>query len=230
MKLICVFLSLVAISLTSCKQNSDKPEIPPVKADLVFPLKNQACIDATAIDQTHSTIEFNWNSSANTDNYHLVITDLNTGTDTTKATDRTILQVTLKRNTPYSWYVISKSSRVSETAKSDVWKFYNPGPGAESYSPYPAELVYPSIGAQVKAVNGKITLAWNGSDADADITGYDVYLGTGTSPVLLKSNLTVTQLADVNVSADTTYYWKVVTKDSNGNKSDSGTYQFRVSK
>jgi hypothetical protein len=35
-------------------------------------------------------------------------------------------------------------------------------------------------------------------------------------------------LSDVSVSSSTTYYWKVITRDSKGNTSESEVGQFRV--
>ncbi len=77
----------------------------------------------------------------------------------------------------------------------------------------------------VTVVNGKVTLKWSGSDVDNDIVGYDVYFGETASPALLQNNVTSTVL-DVNVSAGKTYYWKIITRDNQNNKSDSGIYQF----
>lgn len=84
------------------------------------------------------------------------------------------------------------------------------------------------MGASVTATRGKITLDWNGSDPDKDIVSYDVHLDTTTGVVLLSGNLVNSTLADVTVNGYTTYNWKGVTKDSKGNTSDSGIYQFNV--
>jgi hypothetical protein len=98
----------------------------------------------------------------------------------------------------------------------------------QSHAPFPAEILSPAIGVNVNSINGKITIDWNGADVENDISSYDVYLGTTATPVLLSSNVTASILNDVNVTANTTYYWKIITKDSKGNTSDSGVYQFKV--
>jgi hypothetical protein len=84
------------------------------------------------------------------------------------------------------------------------------------------------MGQSVTATSGKITLDWNGSDADNDISIYDIYLSTSSVPALLKAGEKESILTDVSVSSNTTYYWKVISKDSKGNTSDSGIYQFKI--
>ena len=54
------------------------------------------------------------------------------------------------------------------------------------------------------------------------------YLGTSTTPPILTSKITSNTVKDVSVKANTTYYWKVITRDSKGNVSDSGIIQFMV--
>jgi hypothetical protein len=140
----------------------------------------------------------------------------------------TELEVTLTRNTPYSWYVVSKSDKGPEDVKSVSWKFYNPGQGVVSYTPFPAEILSPLLGQNISFNTGKVTLDWNGSDADDDIVSYSIYFGTTASPGLLSDNLTSSILTDVSITANTVYYWKVITKDAKGNTSDSGLYEFKV--
>jgi len=124
----------------------------------------------------------------------------------------------------YKWYVISiKGSRTEE---SETWQFYNAGPGVQSYAPFPAAILAPSMAQPIPTTNSVI-LQWTGSDVDADIVGYDVYFGTIETPSLLLSEL-ITNETTVDVSSNTIYYWKVITKDSLGNTSDSGLYQFKV--
>lgn len=230
MRYLLVLILLCTIGWSCEKSSSPEPVKNPAKAMLLFPAQNEACTTGTIISNTQSTIEFKWNKSENTDSYDLVLKNLETGTSTTHpaAAASSQLTVTLLRNTPYSWYIISKSASGGTSAQSEVWKFYNAGPASVFYAPFPADGMVPLMGASVTATGGKITLDWNGSDADNDIVSYYVYLGTTTAPALLSGNLANSILADVSVTSNTTYYWKVVTKDSKGNTSDSGMYQFRV--
>ncbi len=214
----------------SCKKNpSPEPPKNPAKAVLTFPAQNEACTTGTIISATQSSVEFKWNKSENTDSYELVLKNLESGTSTTNpAGANNQLVLTINRNTPYSWYIISKLAASTTPAQSETWKFYNAGPATSSYAPFPADALTPVMGANVTATAGKISLSWTGSDADNDIATYDVYLGTSNTPAILSSNVTASPLANVTVSANTTYFWKVITKDSKGNTSDSGVYQFKV--
>ena len=123
---------------------------------------------------------------------------------------------------------MSKSSKSATLVQSDTWKFYNAGAGTVSYAPYPADVVAPAVGQNVAAPAGTVNLSWKGSSVDGNITGYDVYFGTGKSPGVLKSNVTDSFYNNVSVIAGTQYYWKIVTRDAKGNTSDSGLFQFKV--
>ena len=222
-----MFTALTSVIIGGCGSKSN-PTPNPSATVLTFPAQNSACTTGTVISATQSTITFTWNSAANADSYELDIKNLLTGTLSTQTSSTNLLAVNLLRNTPYSWYVISKSSKVSATAQSDTWKFYNAGPGTVSHPPFPADVLTPSFGQSVTAPAGTINLSWTGSDPDNDIANYDVYFGTAATPPLLKSGVTAMILNSVAVISGSTYYWKIITWDSLGNSSDSGTYQFKV--
>ena len=229
-KLLIAVLFLIA---TGCgKKNSPTPapapDLTPGKAVLTFPNQNEACTSGTIISSTQSSVLFTWLAAGNAESYDLNLKNLLTGVTTSQTSTTAQLQITLSRNTPYSWYIVSKSSKSATTAQSDVWKFYNAGAGTVSYAPYPADAVAPTIGQNVTASAGTVNLSWKGSSVDGNITSYDVYFGTGTSPGLLKSNVTNSFYNNVGVASGFKYYWKIVTKDANGNTSDSGLFQFTV--
>lgn len=223
---------IICFTVLSCGKgggSAPQPAInPPAKATLSLPAQNEACTTGTIISATESTVSFTWQTAANTDSYELTVKNLNTNAVINRTTSSTAADVILARNTPYSWFVTSKSTKTTTTAQSDTWKFYNSGPGVVAYAPFPAEILSPTMNQAVTASGGKITLDWNGSDVDNDITTYDIYLGTTTTPAVLQSNVTASILTNVSVSSGTSYYWKVVTKDSKGNTSDSGLYRFSV--
>lgn len=225
-----LFTILLAAIISGCggsKKNAPQPASPPAKAVLTAPAQNAVCVTGTVISGTQSSVTFIWHAADNADSYDLVIKNLLTSTSSSHTTDKTQLAVNLLRNTPFSWYVVSQSSRVSTTAQSDSWKFYNSGPGLAVYAPYPAEITAPVYGQLVNA--GTVNLTWTGSAVDgAIITGYDVYFGTTNTPALFKSNLTDSFVNTVAVTSGNTYYWRVLTKDENGNSSDSGIYLFSV--
>ncbi len=220
-------ISVVLVFMVfGCKK--DKPPLLPAKAILVFPLKDEACNTGVSISATESAVTLRWNAAANTDSYELNIKNLESGVKTLHQTTQTQLELPLLKNAPYSWYIVSKSSKVPDIAESAVWKFYNSGPGVTTYAPFPAEIIAPAYGQNIAAVAGKITLSWKGSDVDGDLDRYDIYLGTSGTPTLLQKGVTATTLSDIAVASNTTYYWKIITIDKKGFTSDSGVYQFKV--
>jgi hypothetical protein len=223
-------LSLIIVSCGGGGGSDPTPDqpSPPVKSVLIFPEQNSICTTGTTVSPTQSSLTFKWNSAANTDSYDVTIKNLLTSASTTQTTTATQLTVSLDVSTPYSWSVTSKSGKVSTTAVSDIWKFYNSGPGVISYAPFPAELITPSQNQYVSAANGPITLTWTGSDVDNDIVGYDVYFDTSATPALFKSGVTDSKLSGIIVTAGKTYYWKIITKDSKGNVSNSELFSFAV--
>lgn len=205
-----------------------QPVLPPGAATLISPAQNQVCTSGTIISDSQTSVTFMWGASDHTDNYELNIKNLLTGTTTTEVSSGTQQTVTLSRATPYSWYVVSKSTGTTETAQSDTWKFYTAGAGVVSYAPFPSELDSPTFGQVVTATNGMINLVWKGSAVGNDIAGYDIYFGPSTPPPILDSGIINMFLDNVKVKSGTTYYWRVVTKDSVGNTSNSGVWQFTV--
>lgn len=226
---------LCLVSLVGCSSGGDDDgggTAPPVvenpeAAKLISPIKDAECNQGNIISDTESKVTFEWNASKNTDEYTLVIKNLlDKSTRNIKVT-ATKKEENLLRGVPYSWHVVSKSKSVSKTATSETWKLYNAGVGVENYAPFPAELVSPTMGGLTKQT---VSLSWNGSDIDNDIESYDVYLGTNNPPTTLHTNTTTTAVNDIALSADTVYYWKVITKDSEGNNSESPIFEFRTEK
>ena len=217
--------------LMACKKKQDPvpPVYPPFAATLTAPAQNAVCTTGTIISDTQSSILFTWSAAKYTDSYNLVLKNLLTAATTTQSTTSTQLTLTLNRNTPYSWYIVSKSTKIAKTDTSETWKFYNSGPGVVTYAPYPAELTFPAFGEIVTATSGAINLTWTGSAVTANsIANYDVYFGATTTPAILKSNVTESFINGVKVQSGSTFYWKVITRDINGNTSDSGIYPFTV--
>ena len=201
----------------------------PTKATLTFPDQNGLCISGTDLSDSFSTVTFTWSAGSNTDSYDLNLKNLNTSVSTVQSTSQSTLSMSLQKNTPYSWYIISKSGKSSTTAQSDTWKFYNAGKGIISYAPFPAEITSPAYGEMVVATGGTINLTWQGSSVIAGtIASYDIYLGITKTPGLLQASVSNSFLNNVTVSSNSTYYWKVITRDHAGNTSDSGLSQFSV--
>jgi hypothetical protein len=213
--------------ILGCKKHS--PEVVPVPGvvTLSLPAQNSACTTGTNITNTQSTITFTWIASANTDKYEVDVKNLSTNVVTPYPATQPQLAIPLALNTPFSWFVVSKSNRTAATSKSDIWKFYNAGPGTLTFAPFPADLTSPTFGEQVPA--GTITLKWQGGAVTigSSLT-YDVYFGTNSNPPLQSQALTTNSLGGISVISGNTYYWKVVTKDTFNNITESQVSQFEV--
>ena len=227
LKKINFILGLLATLVLGCIKGKE-PALPPAKALLTFPFKNEICAAGENPTPTESTIHFDWTDAANADGYLLSLKNLKTGAITEATSKTSDVKLTLPRATPFSWSVTSVSSKTTVTAVSDTWKFYNSGVGQLSYAPFPASLVYPTMGQAVDVTGNSITLTWSGSDVDGDIAGYDIYIGKNSTLALAGTTKPNNQSLAVAVTANTIYYWKVVTKDAQGNSSESEVYQFKV--
>jgi hypothetical protein len=222
MKKVNIILTLLLI--LSCSKDEGNPN--PSATSLIFPDNNQECNQGVDISATQSTVTFRWTTSTKTDSYDVRLKNLNTQNITSHTSLTNELPINIEKGTPYSWYVISKNIDVLETAQSETWKFYNAGDPIASYAPFPADLVSPAMGSTLTGITSQ-NLSWSGSDIDNDIVSYDVYFDTVNPPVTLEGNTAASNI-DVTVAAGNTYYWRVVTKDSQGNNSQSEIFQFKV--
>ncbi len=200
----------------------------PGEALLLFPKNNEICADGIIISAGKSKILFKWDASKNTDSYVLSIKNLESGQISTHTTDKTQLEIELDRNLAYSWFILSKNTKINKELSSDTWKFYNPAPAQTSFSPFPAELLSPKYEEIIPATTEKVSLKWSCTDADGDILNYNIFLGTTPVPVLYKAGVKETSLADLVLDRNKSYYWKVVAIDSKGNKSHSDVYSFKL--
>ena len=199
----------------------------PSAATLVFPENNSECTEGSALNDDQSTITFQWNDAQNTDSYLVSVTNLNTGVSFSVPATQSEAPITVDRGTPYSWTVTSRANGTNATAESSTFRFYNEGPGITNYAPFPATAVQPSRGANLSGT--EVVLEWTGSDVDGDIVDYEVFLDTNADPSGNSLGVTAeNSIENVAVSAGTTYYWMVQTRDSAGNTSNSEVFQFRI--
>lgn len=224
--------------LTACSKSSDDSggEIPdpnpdpiaaPSPSTLVFPADNTECNEGIVLSDMESKVTFKWNASQNTDSYSVNLTNLSTGASTSIDSNSNEADITILRGTPYEWSVTSQANGTTESASSTTWRFYNQGPGIESYAPFPADAISPTRGATI-AATGSITLEWNGSDVDDDIVEYEVFFGTDSTADTSIGATTNTNFPNVPISSGSIYYWKVITTDSEDHTSTSDIFEFRV--
>jgi len=227
-----IIIAVIGIVLQSCGGGGDGPApvvvvTPPSAANLVFPANNEECNTGTSVSETKSKVSFRWNVGANSTSSEVVVKNLLTNGESKTTSASNEVEITIEKNTPYKWWVVSRATGTVETAKSPEWKFYNSGDAVTTYAPFPAELVGPVNGSTVTTAT--TSLEWTGSDVDSDLASYDVYFGTVNPPTTLQGSTTAptTILEEVAVTANT-YYWKVVSKDGEGNSSTSPVFEFKV--
>jgi len=211
-----------------CKKD-DGPPPSPEGALLVFPLESSECTTGVSVNEELSQVTFEWMPSKNTDLYTLTVLNLNTNTPQAITSVSTSVALSIEKGAPFSWSVISSNTDSDITATSGNWLFYNSG-SQTTYAPFPAQLIAPKSGATVqKNAMDEISLEWLGVDVENDIEKFEVYFSEQNPPdvLLINTNGLVLE-TNVTVASGTTYYWKIITTDSEGNSSDSGVFDFKV--
>lgn len=202
--------------------------VSPSKVELVFPENNQECTAGTIISETESEVIFDWTDAEVGDRYSVSVTNLTTGQEAIFESDSSSLPIKILRGTPYSWHVINILNDLDTPTASDVEVFYNAGPGIQSFIPFPAQNVAPINGEQFDSTSTIITLEWSAEDLDGDIVGYDLYFGLTNSPELFAADLNTAIVSNISINAGNTYFWRIVTKDTQGNQSNSEIFTFEV--
>lgn len=111
--------------------------------------------------------------------------------------------------TTYYWKILVRDNHNART-EGPVWSFTtgNDAPSIPSYT-------MPQQGSTV--AYGNVFLSWQGDDQDiGDTLVYDVYFGTTASPPLVQSDITNNAYDLGGLAPNTTYYWRIVAKDSYG--------------
>lgn len=212
----------------SCS-NDDGPPAPPQGVNLLFPLESSECTTGVSINEELSQVTFEWMSAKNTDSYTLNVVNLNTNTPQAITTASTSIALSIEKGAPFSWSVVSTNNDSDVTATSDNWLFYNAG-SQSTFPPFPAQLLEPNSGETViKNSFDEVVLKWSGADVEDDTLQFEVFFSEQNPPVdILVSTNGPLQETNVAVTSGAIYYWKVITTDSEGNRSDSGVFDFRV--
>lgn len=220
-------MAISGLILIGCG-GKDAPK-PPESALLVFPLINSECTTGISISSTTSQVEFQWQAADHVETYELRASNLITNVTQTISTESLSAILPLEKGAPYSWSITSRNSNVSETATSEIWRFYNAG-FETTYAPFSAEIIAPNPGTSVlKDINNEVLLDWSGADVDNDIDGYEVYFSNVSPPSsLIASPSFGSTEVKVSVISNTVYYWQVITRDREGNTSNSGIFEFKA--
>jgi len=118
--------------------------------------------------------------------------------------------IDLEYLTTYYWKIVVKDG-YNETS-SNTWQFTTQSvpnvPPDQPSNPQPEN--------NTENILLTTNLSWTASDQDGDILLYDIYLGTNSTPTIIvsqnQSETTYTPTIDLEYL--TTYYWKIVVKDS----------------
>jgi hypothetical protein len=69
-------------------------------------------------------------------------------------------------------------------------------------------------------------ISWTCSDPDNDVISYDIYLGDSSDPPLFATDIVGNLYTPGDLEFDTTYYWKIVAKDSQGAETSGPVWEF----
>ncbi|MDT0605850.1 hypothetical protein [Croceitalea rosinachiae] len=223
-----VLYTILLVLFISCG-NDDGPPPSPEGALLIFPDENSECTTGISVNEELSQVTFEWMPAKNADLYTLTVINLNTNAPQAITSASTSVALSIEKGAPFSWSVTSSNTGSDLTATSDNWLFYNSG-SQTTYAPFPAQLIVPKSGATVqKNSANEVSLEWFGADVEDDIEQFEVYFSEQNPPnaLLVSTNGQVLE-TNVTVISGTTYYWKVITTDAEGNSSDSGVFDFKV--
>lgn len=219
------FLVFLLLILQSCGVDSDVLEYAKdqINITLIFPEDDSECTEGIIVSETQSELVFEWSDENDNSPYIVHLTNLESSQTELIESDDMDVAITLDRGVAYSWFVTGKINSSSE-----IWNFYNEGPGLESSIPYPATAISPVSGASISQTSTSVNLIWKSEDPDDDIVSYDLFFGEAKDPQLYGTDVTETRFNDIPVEAGKTYYWKIITKDSIGNESTSEVFTFSV--
>lgn len=218
------------LTITSCGggngddfQEPEDVNTAPTTPSLIYPLNNTVCID--------NNIIFEWNASTDAEGnritYSLEIAE-NSAFSPILQTQTSFSQsklISLTKGKAYYWRIKAVDSRAAESAYSSVSQFLTEGDGTSNHLPFAPTLVAPALNSEINGTT--TTLSWTASDVDGDTLTYDVYLDTNSDPTTLVSeNQSTTTFDASNLSASSTYYFKIVVKDGNAGNSIGQVWNF----
>ncbi|MFC1556930.1 hypothetical protein ACFL5L_02980 [candidate division KSB1 bacterium] len=122
----------------------------------------------------------------------------------------------LSYNTTYFWKIVSKNNSAGLSTSGAVWSFTT-GLDLTPYEPSSPSPADASTGISVST-----GLSWTGGGPSGTTVTYDIYFGTSGSPPLVQSGNSAASYNPGTLSSGTTYYWKIVSKNTAQGLSRSG--------
>ena len=224
-------LILASFILFSCGgSDSDEPmSTPPPTTVNEAPSIPVLTAPSDGLFCTDLSLDFSWNSSSNPDgdaiSYEIQVATNNSFSENLqrKSISGSTTTFSLLAGKAYYWKVSAKDAKNKSSNYSATQKFYSEGEGVSNHLPYVATLISPALNTELNS--GSTTLAWSSSDLDDDPLTYDVYFGESDTPALVLENSS-SSTYDVNLDANTIYFWKVVVKDNAGGEAVGRVWTF----
>jgi glutaredoxin len=128
----------------------------------------------------------------------------------------------LELDSTYYWQIVVRDDK-GATVPGPVWQFTTRGnsPPNTPSNPNPAN------GSTDVPINK--VLSWSGGDPNGDTVRYDVYFGLTSPPGKVVSNQSGTTYNPGTMTAETTYYWKIVSWDSFAASTAGPIWEFTTS-
>jgi uncharacterized protein (TIGR02145 family) len=98
--------------------------------------------------------------------------------------------------------------------------------GADAANEPPATPSNPNPANGESLVPIQKTLSWTCTDPDGDPLTYDVYFGTNENPPLAAEDISTNSYSPGTLDYKTTYYWKIVAHDDQGNTTEGPVWNF----
>lgn len=226
---ILIFSSILFISCSNEEFPENVIQIPdtenniPSIPGLIFPTNNLECTNFNLVFEWSRIIDIDGDAIA----YKIDLAYDNTFSNIlfSITTSEPTWTFNLEKGTTYFWRVKAIDSEQNESQYSEVQSFFTEPDAGVNTIPYGPEIISPALRATVSGSTA--TLDWNAIDIDQDPLLFDVYFGETNPPSLVAENIEVSTF-DVAVSANKTYYWRVVVKDDQQGVAIGRVWDFRT--
>lgn len=217
-----MLLCLGALSFFSCSEDDAIKNLTPSSPTIFYPLNSSKDVV--------SEVVLKWKASADPEKssikYDVYVSTVEKLTDAdilSKDQLQTTFEVALSGHTTYFWKVMAKNERGGKS-ESDICSFTT-----ANRIPKAASNLFPKDKAD--NLPRALTLKWDASiDSDKDAFTYTLYVGkneTFTDNDIKEKNTSKTEYS-ADFERLTKYFWKVVTKDSQGGINSSAVHSFTI--
>lgn len=225
-----LYIAILALVFNACGGDGggDTPPPPPPTNNapgtpsMVYPGNNELCID--------NAVTFNWNAVNDPDGdavsytFQVALDQGFSQVQHTVSSSLTSFTISLDKGVAYYWRILAKDSKGAQSAYSTANQFYTEGEGETNHLPFAPVLGGPALNSVVSEATA--TLSWTASDVDGDPLTYDVYFETGDTPTQkVAENISETSF-EVNLTASSSYSWKIVVKDDKGGQTIGQIWSF----